>query len=216
MSSVFLKVTGVAKSYGRTPVLSDISFSASAGSVVAVTGQNGIGKTTLLKILAGVTPPSSGTVSLGFVGEKIREIPLHPAPVCSYAGPSLRFYDELTVFETLRFVRRLAQRPESTADINEIVEASGLAGRLDDRVGSLSSGLLQRLRLLVAIDGNPDLLLLDEPRTNLDRQGVDEVAEIVARFRRHGSIVCLATNEPDDLALCDFELRLDRADTQSV
>lgn len=199
-----LDAKGVGKSYGPRRVLQGLSLALQGGEVVAVTGANGSGKSTFLKIVAGLLRPTRGTVTVQGETDAARRRAL-----VGYAGPDLALYTELTGRENLMFFDRV--RTGWVADhaaYERRLEAVGLCGRGDDLVSAYSSGMRQRLRLAFATGHDAPLLLLDEPSLALDVQGVALVERIVAAQRARGGAVLLATNDPREAALGDHAVAL--------
>lgn len=202
-----LQIDGVSKTYGSRRVLQRVSAELIGGETLLITGRNGAGKSTLLRIIAGLLRPSEGAVHFwrgaGQVSGEQRRRQL------GFVGPDIRLYRELTAREHMRFVGRLRGLPDDEVDVVAGLELVGLAGREDEVVGGYSSGMLQRLRYALALLHRPEVLLLDEPTTNLDEVGVAVVEGIVAATARRG-IVIVATNDPRDLHYGDLVLSLDR------
>lgn len=192
---------GLAKTFGRKTLFREVSGHLSDGNVLAVCGPNGSGKSTLLRILAGVMRPSAGRVQWD------PTLPEADGRV-GFAAPYLQLYHELSAAENLHFFSRLAGTPLSRAEIGERLLEVGLAREHHDkRLGSFSSGMIQRARLAWAVLARPKVLFLDEPGTNLDEAGRGVVRGVVATQRGRGAAI-LATNDPEEAALADATLTL--------
>jgi heme exporter protein A len=191
--------------YARRRGLLAVSFAAAAPGVLAVTGPNGSGKSTLLRLLAGLLRPTAGASRVALDG---REVP--PAErrcVAGFASPELSFYDELSCRENLAFAAEARGQREPVASAGAALERVGLGARAADRVGSLSSGMKQRLRLAFALLHRPPLLLLDEPGSHLDEDGKALVARLVDEESRAGLVV-IATNEEREWGLAAERIEL--------
>ena len=156
MNAELIAARRISKRFGRTPVLRDVDVSVHGGQVLGIVGENGSGKSTLLQILAGIIPPTSGSVEWrGTIG---------------YCPQDLLVFDALTVAENLRYfgaAAGLAGVPfEKRAD--ELLATLSLSNHRDRVVGELSGGSKQKLNLVVALLEDPDVLLLDEPCAGLD------------------------------------------------
>jgi heme exporter protein A len=167
-----LEIEGLSRHYGERSALSDVSLELAAGRTLVVLGPNGAGKTTLLRVLATLLRPHAGAVRV--LG---RELPREGWAVRGRVGllahePLL--YRDLTVRENLRFHARLHGVPERR--IAELLAQLDLADRADEPLRTLSRGMVQRAAICRAVLHDPELLLLDEPRANLDPQGA-ELAE---------------------------------------
>lgn len=203
---VELHVRDLARTFNRRPVLERLSFTARAGEVLAVTGPNGAGKSTLLRIVAGLLRPSRG--ELRWVSAGGSENVEDRRPVIGYLAPDLNPYDELTAAENLALLGRIRGGRPAELRVRERLAAVGLDAERTDPAGSLSSGQRQRLRLALALLGDPDVLVLDEPGNGLDDDGRRLLAACLESARGRGPVL-LATNDPEEMKLGDRELRLD-------
>jgi ABC-2 type transport system ATP-binding protein len=171
----------VSKRYGRREALRGVSFEARAGEVVAVIGPNGAGKTTLLSILAGIQPPTSGTVSRG--PREVGWVPQSPA-----------VYGKLSVAENLRLFARLEKVPDPDAAVAAMLEQTGLADRAGDELGTLSGGNRQRVNIAVGLLSDPPVLLLDEPSSSLDPRQRERLWEFIGALAARGTAVVFSTH----------------------
>jgi|WetSurMetagenome_2_1015567.scaffolds.fasta_scaffold85741_3 heme exporter protein A len=190
-----LTVENLARFFGPRLVFKEVSFSLSSGQSLAVTGRNGSGKTTLLRLLAGLSSPSKGKISFSRDGQKLTRAEYRRST--SYVGPELTLYDNLTAVENLRFFATMRGVELDANSIERILADVQLAGRGGDFYGAYSSGMKLRLKYAVALLGDPALLLLDEPTSNLDEDGKRIVSEIIARQTATG-ILIIATNEKEE------------------
>jgi len=191
-----IRLEAVTKSYPNQrherPALSDLSLSIEPGEMIAVVGPNGAGKSTLLGLLSGVLTPTSGTV----IG----------SPRCSVVLQRTALDHLLTVRENAILFARVYGVPagERTERLDEVAKLTGLADRLDDRVGSLSGGLARRADLLRAMMVGPELLILDEPAAGLDRESHRAIIDTLDELRkRMGVAIVLSTHDLADAARAD-------------
>ena len=164
MATQAIEASGLTRRLGEREVLTDVSFSLGEGQTLVVFGPNGAGKTTLLRVLASLLSPHAGSVkvlggALPAEGWKVRGR-------IGFLGHAPLLYSDLTLIENLRYYARLYGVGE--ARIAELVGAVDLENRAGDPVHTFSRGMLQRAAACRALLHDPELLLLDEPRANLD------------------------------------------------
>jgi heme exporter protein A len=200
-----LQVDRLAKRFGNRVIFRDVEVGVSQGEILVVTGPNGSGKSTFLGVVAGLVRPSRGQARWleagAELGSEFRRRAL------GWVAPDLTLYHELSARENLRFFARVRALHVPEEEMTALLDRVGLGGRGDDRVGTYSSGMRQRLKYAFALMGNPRALLLDEPTANLDVQGVAMV-DAVIRDYREGRVVVLATNEPRETEYGNRCLRL--------
>ena len=174
------------------------------GEVFGFLGPNGAGKTTSVKLLLGLTEPTAGQAWL--LGAPIGDLEVRRR--VGYLPELFRYQGFLTAREVLAFHCELARLPRSTwkEEIAEAVSTVGLAERADDRCGTFSKGMQQRLGLGVALLGRPELVFLDEPTSALDPVGRHDVREITRQLRDRGTSVFLNSH-----LLSEVEMVCDRA-----
>ena len=167
----------VSKQFGTAAALRDVSLSLENGDRMLLAGANGAGKTTLLRLFAGLGRPSRGRVLLAGVnpiGSDKRDV--------GFLSHQSLLYDELTAGENLMFFARLYGPSGIAERIDRVLEWMELRDRVNQRVGTLSRGLKQRLSLARAVLHEPALLLLDEPFASLDRHGVLLLSRYLREF----------------------------------
>lgn len=159
-----VELTHIARLYGSFAALREISLALPAGSSVVLLGENGAGKSTLLKVIAGLVTPTLGTVQV------FGQLPGEARDRLAYMSHASMLYDELTALENLRYTAALyaAGSPRPTLRPEQALRDVGLDPTLPRRVGDYSQGMRQRASLARVLLTEPDLLLLDEPFSNLD------------------------------------------------
>lgn len=204
MSDVNLITKDLEKSFLNKVIFRNVNLDLKTGDSLAITGRNGSGKSTLLKVLANLIRPNKGKVLLTDQGKEIITEKIY-----TYFGmiaPYINLYDELTAYENLEFFYDLKCCKKTESDkkdrLKEILNEINLYGRRNDEVKNFSSGMKQRVKLAFAVINNPRILLMDEPRTNLDTEGIDLVYKIADKQKENGLLI-VATNEPEDTKLCD-------------
>jgi heme exporter protein A len=201
-----MTVARVSKVFNRRPVLRDIDFSLSTGESLAITGRNGSGKSTLIKILAGLLSPTSGLVRWTRASSVLG--PDDVRVVTGFVSPYFQLYEEFTPMEHLGVISRIRSgRDPDAAAVRSLLEEFGLWSRRHDEIRTFSSGMKQRLKYVAALSHAPWMLLLDEPTSNLDAEGVETVKSIAARQTNHG-ILIVATNEEQEAQWCTREVRV--------
>ncbi len=198
---VLLQATGLRRSFGERVVLDGVDLSVGEGETIAVTGPNGVGKTTLLRILAGLLRPSAGSVLLD--GRPVRTADPRSRAAIGLLSHRAMLYDDLTLQENLEFVARLHGLRDPRRVAREALEQVELLARAGDSPRTLSRGLIQRAALARALLHAPRLLLLDEPFTGLDSAAAGRLTSLLAARRPAGLgtiIVTHQVNEARDVA----------------
>ncbi len=202
-ANISLHAKNLTKTFNRKPIFKDISFEFSHGDSVAITGRNGSGKSTLIKIIANVLNPSSGEISINGGKEKIERDDYYK--YIGFVSPYLNLYDEFTGYENLLITSKI--RGSSPDNINDILKRVGLYERRNDLLRIYSSGMKQRLKLAFAVLHSPNILLLDEPTSNLDKEGIAIVTEFANEQKGKG-ILIIATNDEYEKSLCTKEINI--------
>ncbi|MEW6015939.1 MAG: ABC transporter ATP-binding protein [Candidatus Zixiibacteriota bacterium] len=195
-----LDVQNLAKRFGARKVFENINFSLTPGESIAIVGPNGSGKSTLLRLIIGLNIPTRGKVVFSDDGKPL-EFDAYRRRL-ALVSPYLSLYGSLTGKENLRFFAKVNGDNISDQEIESLLAQVGLQGRGDDFVSAYSSGMLQRLKYAVALAKNPEILMLDEPSSNLDESGKKAVSDII-ESRRKSTILIIATNEKEEYALAE-------------
>ena len=198
-------VKNLAKTYHCRKLFYDLSFLVKNNTVFAVVGHNGVGKTTLLRIICNLVPATSGCVEIT-VGDRLLSVAERRAAL-GLVSPDLELYSELSAFENLEFFSGVRGIVFNREKAREILEYVGLKGRGHDLVSTFSSGMMQRLKYAYALFHDPQILVLDEPASNMDSEGVALVREVI-RHQRERGIVIMATNEQREASYADRTLSL--------
>jgi putative ABC transport system ATP-binding protein len=190
------------------PLLSEVALVAPAGRMLAVTGSSGSGKTTLLSVLGGLVPPGTGSVA--YDGQPVGTRSGEPRPGTAFVLQTYGLVPSLTAEENVAIALRARGVAPAEASRRALGALDRVAvGDLAERtVQELSGGQLQRVAVARALAVVPDVLLADEPTSELDEKNRDlVVAELRAEADR-GAVVVLATHDPEVAELCDDELHL--------
>jgi heme exporter protein A len=195
-----IEVRGLAKYFGRFSALRDLHLTVPQGQSVALFGRNGAGKTTFLRILAGLSRPSGGAATV----HAARPGSLDARRVTGYLSHNTALYLDLTALENLRFYARLLDLSCRDADLESRIARVGLAGRGREPVRHYSRGMQQRLAIARAFLHDPEVLLLDEPFTGLDQAGTGFLKSYLNEARQRGKTCLMAIHdEPLGYDLCD-------------
>ena len=202
MTHAAVHINNASKQFTRTTALHPTTLHLQYGESIALAGHNGAGKSTLIKLILGLTRPSTGNILLfGKTAHSKAAILSHKH--IGYLPETAILHPALTGIETLNFFARLKQLP--THQNQALLERVGISQAAQDRVGTYSKGMRQRLALAQALLGQPKALLLDEPTTGLDPTSRLLFYDIVHELRNQGAMVLLCTH-----ALAEIEGRTDR------
>ena len=204
-----IELRGLARRFGERFAVRDLSLSLPAGRTLAVLGRNGAGKSTLLRILATLLRPHAGEVAL--LGEPLPGRAFAVRARVGYLGHEPLLYRDLTGRENLRYHARLHRVAETRVD--EVLGAVDMQHRADDAVGSLSRGMVQRLAVCRAVLHRPEVLLLDEPRANLDPAAGELVEPLIGRG---ANLTRVLTSHDPDAALAEADLVLGLRDGRTA
>ncbi|MDO9557047.1 MAG: ABC transporter ATP-binding protein [Coriobacteriia bacterium] len=193
MSNV-LEVSGLRKSYGKYEAVKGIDFAVGENEIFALIGPNGAGKTTTLRIVATILQASAGSARLDGI-----DVTADPAAVrerISYLPEEAGAYKNMTGEDYLRFMAQLyfAEKPAQEEALRTARDVSGLAGRLTDKLGTYSKGMIRKLLLARTIMTRPRLAILDEPTSGLDVLNALEVRGAIKEFARRGMSVLLSSH----------------------
>lgn len=180
-----IEVKNIYKSYGLTRALRSVSFTVPEGQFMTLVGPNGSGKTTLLKVLAGLTRVEHGSISIG--GMDIRDETMRVRRRTGVVLHQNMLYGELTARGNLAFYAQLYGLRNPGERIHQAIAQMGMLAHIDQRVSSFSHGMAKRISIARALLHDPDVLLLDEPETGLDEEGVEILKNIVLSKNAAGS-----------------------------
>ena len=188
----YLKVRNLSKYFGHLIALQEVDLDLEKGKSIAIFGDNGAGKTTLIKIISTLMNPTSGKIIINGLdlrtdGDAIRNS-------LGLISHSLFLYSELNAIENLRYFGRLYGVKKLEDRIRVLLDKFGLLPRMYDAVRTFSRGMLQRLAFARAVIHNPDLLLLDEPFTGLDRSAARILKKYMEEHKAGGGTSLLATH----------------------
>jgi heme ABC exporter ATP-binding subunit CcmA len=192
MAPVIVQLQDVSRIFGRFPALRKVSISLTSGRCYGLLGENGAGKSTLLRILAGLLEPTLGTARI-FTDGKADKIAEQRARV-GYMSHAPMLYDELSAVENLRYFAGL-YRTCACLTPEEALRAVGLYPALTRPVGQFSQGMRQRTSLARVLLPQPELLLLDEPFSNMDAASAGKMVALLGGLRAANRTVVLTTHQ---------------------
>ena len=197
-----VQVRGLRKRFGPVQAVRDVAFDVSPGEIFGLVGPDGAGKTTTMRMLAGVLRPDGGDVMVDSVD--VASNPEAAKLRLSYMPQRFGLYDDLTVGENIVFYSELfgVPRRERIARSAELLRAAGLVGVEDRLAGRLSGGMKQKLGLVCALIHTPRVLLLDEPTTGVDPVSRRDFWAILYNLRESGVAIVMATAYMDEAERC--------------
>ncbi len=202
-SSLCARLDQVSKLFGSFAALRQVSVDLEPGKCYVLIGENGAGKSTLLRVLAGLLRPSFGTVKV-FGGEEPHEARAR----IGYMSHAPMLYDELTAQENLSYFASLYPGRACLSPA-EALRQVGLDPELTRTLGQYSQGMRQRTSLARVLLPVPELLLLDEPFSNMDVESVSQMVELLAGFRHSSRTIVITTHQREHAApIADWVLRL--------
>lgn len=190
-----IELKAVSKIFGRFAALHDVTATFARGRLYALLGENGAGKTTLLRIVAGLARPTHGSVTV-LGSNDLRSVSAR----IGYMAHATLLYDELTARENLEYFLGLypSRQRRSSKELLEMVGLGGVDSRR--RVGQYSQGMRQRLSLARALLSSPDVLLLDEPFSNVDAKSITAMSSLLGQLRDQGTTLIVITHQMEALA----------------
>jgi ABC-2 type transport system ATP-binding protein len=195
-TNVAIHVHGLRKSYGKLQVLKGVDFDVARGSIFALLGSNGAGKTTIVRILATLLKPDDGTTHVD--GFDVLSQPARSRESISLTGQFAAVDEILTGRENLIMIARLRQVKGAGKVADDLLERFGLADAAGRRVSTYSGGMRRRLDIAMSLIGDPRIIFLDEPTNGLDPQGRIEVWQVIQNLADSGTTVFLTTQYLDE------------------
>ena len=213
-----IRFENIEKRYGGLTALRRIRFEIAPGECVALAGRNGSGKTTLLRIAAGLVRPSSGELTFpsaagavaGPASRASKTDSVRSKVSAGFVAHATMVYDELTAEENLLLFARLQQTPNAANRVEKLLHEVGLFDRRASPVRTFSRGMRQRVAIARALLHEPSILLLDEPGTGLDPQGVGWLTTTLRQLRDTGCTILMSLHGESEISmLATRAIRLD-------
>lgn len=205
-SENYIQLTGVRKCFGEEEVLKKLDFSVERGKTYGIVGNNGSGKTVLMKCICGFLPVTEGLIRVGgkYVGREV-DFPESMGVIIETPG----FLTNLSGRRNLEILADIRGKLKR-GDITAVLWRVGLDPGLKKPVAGYSLGMRQRLGIAQAIMENPELLILDEPFNGLDKHGVEEIRSLLLKEKERGKTILLASHNSEDIRiLCDRVFEMD-------
>ena len=200
-----IQVQNASKRFHHEWIFKNLNLDLSPGDSIAITGGNGSGKSTLLKCLSGAIPLTSGAIQYQSGATQISEEQWFRS--LALATPYLELPEEFTLSEVLSFHFQF-KKPLQQRSTGEILEILGLEKHKSKAISQFSSGMKQRVKLALAIFSEVPFLLLDEPTTNLDKQGVTWYLDLIQQFTKDRVLV-ICSNDPREYDFCEKKIAME-------
>ncbi len=212
-----ISIVNLSKSYGtgkkKVHVVKNISLTVEKGTVFGFIGPNGAGKTSTIKMLVGLSHPTSGTITIRGSSPNDQKI----KQVLGFMPESPLFYQYLTGYEFLELIATLFKIKDKEVKIKSVLEEVNLLHAKGKRIRTYSKGMLQRLGLAQAIINDPEILFLDEPLDGLDPLGRVEVKKIIIALKQQGKTIFINTHILGDVAeICDMVGVIDNGEMLAI
>lgn len=203
MSSIAVSVQNLTKMFGDFKAVSDVTFDVEKGEIFGFLGANGAGKSTTIRMLCGILPPTSGTGIIA--GYDVSKNPGMVRQNIGYMSQKFSLYDELTVYENMKFFAKLYSIDGKNIDsaVSEAVELVNLTGYEKEKTKSLSAGIKQRLSLSCAIIHKPQIIFLDEPTSGVDPVSRRNFWDLIYMFASKKVTIFVTTHYMDEAEYCD-------------
>lgn len=203
--SYSLHLNDVTKQFSGRIIFKGITRDYTEPGIYGITGPNGSGKSTLVKMILGLLSVNRGTIVHKSDGKDIIPEALHN--YLGFVSPYLVMYEEFNALENLRLAAGVRGVEYNEEECLELLKRFTIYERRKDPVKAYSSGMKQRLKYVASLHHHPDLLVYDEPVSNLDDEGKAKVYDLI-REKGKDKIVLIASNDSEDLALCSDILRI--------
>jgi len=190
--AAMIEVQGLAKKYGSFAAVKDLSLSVRPGEVLGLVGPNGAGKTSTLRCLAGIIPPTTGTIRIA--GHDLLADPVAAKRELAFFPDEPRLFDYLTVRQHLNFVARIYGVADYEARAVPLLAELELADKADVLPGELSRGMKQKLVIACGLLHSPRVMFFDEPLTGLDPLGIRRMKDSIIRRAREGAAIVLSSH----------------------
>lgn len=209
-----MQVNGICKSYGKKQVLRQISFRTEQGKSIGLIGANGCGKTTLLKVLAGVEKADAGQILIEGKSFTGREKELRNK--IGYVPQENVLMEELSVQDNIRLFATLSGKKIQEEYVRLLCNQFSVSDFMKEKVSRLSGGMKKRVSIVCAMLGKPEILILDEPSAALDLVFKEELKACIKAFTKAGGCVILSSHDQGEIESCDLLLAMKNGELAKV
>ncbi|TNE36457.1 ABC transporter ATP-binding protein [bacterium] len=201
--SFIIELEKLSKSYDYIEyIIRDLDFTVKSGEVTAITGRNGSGKSTLLKILAGLSDPTTGKINYTLDGQSVSLTDI------SFVAPYYNLYEDYTPMELCKLVNNLRGTETNYSEFEDLLTKFELIKKKEVQIKNFSSGMKQRLKIILNLIGDYQAYFFDEPSSNLDIFGIEILQKEIENLKNNGKLVVIATNENNEISWCNNFIRL--------
>ena len=187
-----IQVEQLTKLYGDFTAVNELSFSLQPGEVLGLVGPNGAGKTTTMRCLAGIIPPTRGTVTI--CGHELAKDAIEAKRQLAFFTDEPRLFDYLTVWQHLNFIARIYNVADFEPIGRTLLEELELADKVDKLPGELSRGMKQKLAIACGLLHSPRVMYFDEPLTGLDPMGIRRMKDSILKRARDGGTIIISSH----------------------
>lgn len=187
-----IKVRDLTKLYGTFAAVQGLDLEVQPGQLMGLVGPNGAGKTTTLRCLAGIIPPTRGSIHIA--NTDLLSDPVQAKQQLAFLPDEPRLFDHLTLRQHLEFVARLYQVEDGNTHAAQLLESLGLTGKADELPEALSRGMKQKAALACALLHRPKVVLFDEPLTGLDPLAIRHTKDTILQLARDGAAIILSSH----------------------
>lgn len=195
----------ISKKFNYEWIFREVNYTFESGNAYVILGANGSGKSTLMQIVAGNLLPTSGKISFLNGTEEIAQDLIYRQ--VSVSAPYLEVIEEFTLAEILEFQRKFKPFRDKLTD-SQIIEITGLSRVKNKPIRYFSSGMKQRVKLALAILSDTKVVLLDEPASNLDKQGVEWYQQLAGSFSNERIFIVCSNSQNHEYSFCNHELQI--------
>lgn len=190
--------------FNREWIFKNIDYTFEQGQSYAILGINGSGKSTLLQVLSGALTPSSGSLTYTLNNQKVDAEDIYKHLII--AAPYLELIEEFTLLEVLNFHFQFKLRKQNL-DNNALVKLLGMEASQNKQLKYFSSGMKQRVKLILAFCSDVPILMLDEPTANLDEQGIKWYLQLIKEFTQN-QLVIICSNQEHEYSFCQYQINI--------